>query len=194
MLPRIRPMRLRLVKEPFDHPDYIFELKHDGFRAVAYLQNGECRLISRNLKNLRFQSLRTALAKLSVQSAILDGEVVCLDENGVSQFNQLLSGKGEPVFYAFDLLWLDGRDLRDQPLIERKRQLASLVSSSRCQRIMYAQHIERDGKRFFAEICSCDLEGIVAKRRLGIYKDDGDSWLKVKNRSYSPQGSLKTGQ
>jgi bifunctional non-homologous end joining protein LigD len=185
MLPRIRPMRLRLVKEPFDHPDYIFELKHDGFRAIAYLQSGECKLISRNLKNLRFQSLRVALAKLPVQSEIIDGEVVCLDGNGVSQFNQLLGGKGEPVFYAFDLLWLDGHDLRDQPLIERKRQLASLVRSSRCQHIIYAQHIERDGKRFFAEICSCDLEGIVAKRKLGIYKDDGNSWLKVKNRSYS---------
>ena len=135
-------MRLRLIKEPFDHPDYIFELKHDGFRAVAYLQNGECKLISRKLKNLRFQSLRTVVAKLAVQSAILDGEIVCLDENGVSQFNQLLSGKGEPVFYAFDLLWVDGHDLRNQPLIERKRQLASLVRSSCCQRIMYAQHIE----------------------------------------------------
>ena len=135
-------MRLRLIKEPFDHPDDIFELKHDGFCAVAYLQNGECNLFSRNLKNLRFQSLRTVVAKLAVQSAILDGEIVCLDENGVSQFNQLLSGKGEPVFYAFDLLWVDGHDLRNQPLIERKRQLASLVRSSCCQRIMYAQHIE----------------------------------------------------
>jgi len=66
MLPRIRPMRLRLVKEPFDHPDYIFELKHDGFRAIAYLQNGECKLVSRNLKNLRFQSLRTKSFETSV--------------------------------------------------------------------------------------------------------------------------------
>jgi len=184
MLPR-RPMRLRLVKEPFDYPDYIFELKMDGFRAMIYIRGGECKLISRNLKNLPFQSLKSALAKLPVQSAILDGEIVCLDKNGVSQFYQLLAGKGEPIYYAFDLLWLDGEDLRNQPLIERKKRLARLVKSSGCKRLLYAQHIEREGKRFFAEICSRDLEGIVAKRRMSIYKDDGTGWLKVKNPTYS---------
>jgi len=178
-------MRLRLVKEPFDHPDYIFELKHDGFRVVVYLQNGECKLISRNLKNLRFESLKATLTRLPVRTAILDGEIVCLDERGVSQFNRLLSRKAEPILYAFDLLWLDGEDLRKLPLIERKNRLARLVQSSRCDRIIYAQHIEREGKRFFQEICARDLEGIVAKRKLGIYKDDGNSWLKIKNRSYS---------
>ena len=80
-------MRLRLVKESFDNPDYIFELKHDGFRALAYIDAGECRLVSRNLKNLRFESLRTALGKLPVKNAIIDGEIVCLDGKGVSQFN-----------------------------------------------------------------------------------------------------------
>ena len=63
MLPKIRPMRLRQVEKPFDHPDYIFELKHDGFRAVAYLQNDECKILSRNLNDLRFASLKEALAK-----------------------------------------------------------------------------------------------------------------------------------
>ena len=84
-------MRLRLVREPFDHPDYIFELKHDGFRAVFYLQVGECKIISRNQRNLGFESLKKALAKLPVQTAILDGEIVCLDGKGVSQFNELVS-------------------------------------------------------------------------------------------------------
>jgi bifunctional non-homologous end joining protein LigD len=98
-------MRLRLIKEPFDNPDYIFELKHDGFRSVVYLQNGECKLISRNLKSLRFESLKTALGKLPVKNAILDGEIVVLDERGVSQFDQLLNRKAEPVLYAFDGWW-----------------------------------------------------------------------------------------
>jgi bifunctional non-homologous end joining protein LigD len=80
-------MRLRLVKEPFDHPDYIFELKHDGFRAIAYLYNGECKLISRNMRFMRFDSLRNALAKLPVLDAILDGEIVCLDDEGISRCN-----------------------------------------------------------------------------------------------------------
>jgi bifunctional non-homologous end joining protein LigD len=184
-LPRIHPMRLRLVKQPFDHPDYIFELKMDGFRAIAYLQNGQCKLVSRNLNNLRFQSLRDALAKLPVQNAILDGEIVCVDKNGASQFYQLLSGKGESIFYAFDLLWLAGEDLRIQPLVQRKERLARLVRWSGCKRLVYAQHIDRDGKGLFAEICSRDLEGIVAKRRLSIYKDDGTGWMKVKNPTYS---------
>jgi bifunctional non-homologous end joining protein LigD len=97
-------MRLRLVAKPFDHPDYIFELKHDGFRALTYIQNGECKLISRNQNSLRFNSLRTILAKLPVKNAIIDGEIICLDENGVSRFNDLLDRKREPLLYAFDLL------------------------------------------------------------------------------------------
>jgi len=104
---------------------------------------------------------------------------------GVSRFNQLLNRKAEPILYAFDLLWLDGKDLRQLPLIERKSQLAHLVESSNCERLLFAQHVEGEGKRLFKEICCRDLEGIVAKRKLGIYKDDGNAWLKVKNRSYS---------
>jgi bifunctional non-homologous end joining protein LigD len=178
-------MRLRPVREPFDNPDYLFELKHDGFRAVVYFQNGECKLISRNSKTLRFDSLRKALAKLPVQDAILDGEIVCLDERGVSQFNQLFARKGEPVLYAFDLLWLDSEDLRQKPLLERKQRLRSLVETARCERLLYAQHIEGCGKTFFEEICRRDLEGIVAKRKLSAYEEGGNGWLKIKNRAYS---------
>ena len=120
-----------------------------------------------------------------MQTAILDGEIVCLDGKGVSQFNQLLSRKGEPIFYAFDLLWLDGKDLRQRPLVERKKRLARLVRAAKCSRLLYAQHIEQHGKGFFAEICARDLEGVVAKRKLGIYKDDQTGWLKLKNPTYS---------
>jgi len=91
-------MRLRLVREPFDHPDYIFELKHDGFWAIAYLQHGECKLVSRNQRTLGFDALKRSLAKLPAQTAILDGEIICLDAKGVSQFNQLLNRKWEPSF------------------------------------------------------------------------------------------------
>jgi bifunctional non-homologous end joining protein LigD len=160
-------MRLRLVRQPFDHPDYIFELKHDGFRAIAYLQNGECKLVSRNQRNLGFEALKRSLAKLPVENAILDGEVICVDAKDVSQFNQSLSRKGEPVFYAFDLLWIDGEDLRQKPLLERKKRLAQFVRAAKCSRLLYAQHIEQHGKGFFAEICARDLEGIVAEAKTG---------------------------
>ena len=179
-------MRLRLVREPFDHPDYIFELKHDGFRALAYIDAGECKLISRNLNRFKsFESLKKSLDKFPVQNAILDGEIVCLDSRGVSQFNVLFSRRGKPVFYGFDLLWLDDQDLRSLPLIERKQRLHELIKRSRFERIIYAQHIETQGVTFFEEICQRDLEGIVAKRRRSVYKNNGTGWLKIKNPTYS---------
>jgi bifunctional non-homologous end joining protein LigD len=151
---------------------------------VVYLQTGEL-IVSRNQRNLGFESLKKALTKLPVQSAIIDGEIVCLDAQGVSRFNELFTRRGQPVLYTFDLLWLDGEDLRQTALLERKRRLAELIKSAGCERILYAQHIEQHGKRFFEQICARDLEGIVAKRKLGIYKDDGNSWLKIKNKSYT---------
>jgi bifunctional non-homologous end joining protein LigD len=179
-------MRLTRVSKPFDHPDYIFELKHDGFRALAYIDAGECKLISRNLNRFKlFESLKRSLDKFPVQNAILDGEIVCLDSHGVSQFNVLFSRRGKPVFYAFDLLWLDDQDLRSLPLIERKQRLHELIKRSRFERIIYAQHIETQGVTFFEEICQRDLEGIVAKRRRSIYKNNGTGWLKIKNPKYS---------
>ena len=186
VLPRIQPMRLTRIAKPFDDPDYLFELKHDGFRAIAYIENGECKLVSRNLNHFKsFDLLRKSLDKLPVQNAILDGEVVCLDRNGVSRFNELMSRKGKPVFYAFDLLWLNGDDLRSLPLIERKRRLHELVRGSRCHEIIYAQHIEDQGIGLFKEICHRDLEGVVAKRKLGTYKNNGLGWKKIKNPNYS---------
>jgi bifunctional non-homologous end joining protein LigD len=133
--------------------------------------------------------LRASLASTSLaKNAILDGEIIVLDSNGVSQFNSLLSRKGEDiaVFYAFDLLWVNHTDLRQLPLLERKKQLHELVQKSRCQRLLCTQHIDGIfGKQFFEQICARDLEGIVAKRKLGIYEDDGNTWLKLKNKNYS---------
>ena len=139
----------------------------------------------RRYRGLKFPSLAAALAKLPTENAILDGEIVCLNEHGVSQFNRLLSRRAEPVFYAFDLLLLDGTDLRELTLIERKKRLAMFVKASACPRLLYAQHIEANGKQLFQEICSRDLEGIVAKRSRSSYRASRSAWLKIKNRSYS---------
>jgi bifunctional non-homologous end joining protein LigD len=185
LLPSIKPMRLQRVAKPFDNPDYIFELKHDGFRAIAYVDDGKCKLVSRNQNHFNFLFLSVALGKFLVDNAILDGEVVCLDANGVSQFNHLISRKREPVFYAFDLLWLNGKDLRRLPLLDRKQQLEKLIKKTRCREILYAHHIVGNGVGFFEEICTRDLEGIIAKRKRGVYRDDGKDWLKIKNPRYS---------
>ena len=180
-------MRLRQVKEPFNDPDYIFELKQDGFRATAYIEEGECRLVSRNLKSMPFKSLCASLAAVTVPNAILDGEIIVLDNKGVSQFNALLTGRGRDMalFYAFDLLWLNGNDFRRTSLVERKAQLYEFVRRSRCPRLLYAQHVDGTGKQFFREICVRDLEGVVGKHKNGLYGDDRLDWVKIKNRSYS---------
>jgi ATP-dependent DNA ligase len=111
--------------------------------------------------------------------------VVCLDDRGVSQFTQLLRREGDPVFYAFDLLWLNGKDYRRLPLLERKQRLELLVKSTKSDQILYAQHVAEYGKQFFEEIRSHDLEGVIAKRKLGTYKDSARNWLKIKNPNYS---------
>jgi bifunctional non-homologous end joining protein LigD len=163
-----------------------FRTEHDGFRALAYIEDGACKLVSRNSNQFKsFGSLRESLAKLPVKNAIIDGEVVCLDADGVSQFSELMSRKGNPTFYAFELLWIDGEDLRKLPLVERKGFLHELIQHSGCERIIYAQRAEGQGIGFFEEICARDLEGIVAKRKSGIYKSNGLGWKKIKNAKYS---------
>src|SRR5438034_2423450 len=103
---------------PFSHPDCVFEIKYDGFRALAYLDPSGVRLISRNGKRFgSFTDLSAGLEfGLKAKNAILDGEIVCLDENGCSQFKNLLFRRGTARFCAFDLLWLNGRDLRSLKL------------------------------------------------------------------------------
>jgi bifunctional non-homologous end joining protein LigD len=91
--------------------------------------------------------------------------------------------RGRAVFFAFDLLWLNNTDLRQTPLIERKKKLRRLIEGSECSEIIYAQHVERDGKLLFQEVCERNLEGIVAKRKTGVYPEHG--WLKIKNPNYS---------
>jgi bifunctional non-homologous end joining protein LigD len=180
-LPVIEPMTLSRVAEPFDHSDRIFELKHDGFRSLAYLENGQCRLVSRpRIEYKRFDVLRKSLAHLGADDAILDGELVCLDSRGHSQFYDLMFRRAQPVFYAFDLVWLNGKDLRQLPLLERKEHLRELILKSNCPSIINAQSIEGSGTVLFSQICEHDLEGIVCKRKSSVYQE---------SELYSGQGS-----
>jgi bifunctional non-homologous end joining protein LigD len=119
--PLMDTAQLTLVRQLFDHPDFLFELKHDGFRALAYISDRHCELISRRRNSYKsFEDLRGNLANLKAKNAVIDGELVCLDSEGRSIFNELLFRKGCPIFYAFDLLYLNDRDLRQLPLLERK--------------------------------------------------------------------------
>jgi bifunctional non-homologous end joining protein LigD len=184
-LPRISPLKLARRLTPFDHPDWIFELKHDGFRAVAYISNAGCRLVSRRFHSFKnFDALCKSLGGMRVTNAVLDGEIVCLDRGGRSLFNDLLFRKGKACFYAFDLLWLNGRDLRGLSLIERKKRLKKLVRSNRNRSLLFAHHIEKRGTDLFRRIFEGNLEGIVAKRKNSKYSVSA-KWIKIKNPTYT---------
>ena len=152
-----------------DSSDWLFEWKADGFRALAYYKT--------------FGNLRDTLAELKV-TAILDGEIVCLDEEGRSLFMPLLARKAQASFYSFDLLWLGAKDLRGLPLVQRKQRLQRLVTKAKLPGVIYASHIEQQGIALYQQICQRDLEGIVCKRKDSIYSSKS-RWLKVKNPDYT---------
>jgi bifunctional non-homologous end joining protein LigD len=135
----------------------------------------------------RFAPLADALRQsLRVRSAVIDGEVVRLDRHGRPQFRDLLFARGEPAFVAFDVLALNGRDLRALPLLERKRQLRRIVpAESTC--VVYAEHVVGTGCQLFDLICARDLEGIVAKVATSRYALTGtcSPWTKIKFVGYS---------
>ena len=126
-----------------------------------------------------FPSLCESLAALRCE-AILDGEIVILDESGHPRFYDLMRKRGEPVFYAFDCPFLDGNDLRQLPLLQRKERLQRLVQNN--PRILFADHIESAGSGLFRLVCDQDLEGIMAKRKDAAY---GQDWFKIRNPDYT---------
>jgi ATP-dependent DNA ligase len=115
---------------------------------------------------------------------VIDGELVCLDSEGRSIFNELLHRKGRPTFYAFDLLYLNGRDLRQLPLLERKEKLRALIEKSGLPGVICGKYVEGRGIDLFNEICQRNLEGVVAKRKTGTYSTVS-GWLKIKNPNYT---------
>ena len=185
-----QPMALGSAKAPFSHPDWLFELKYDGFRALAHIDGKRTQLVSRNGHPFAsFSDLGHAIAAALpyTQRAVLDGEIVCLDRKGRPQFEDLLFRRGVPCFFAFDLLY-DGKDRRRDALVDRKLELRRMIGRfSRTSRLQYADHIEERGTELFRHVCELDLEGIVAKPKHSPYEREParTSWYKIKNRSYS---------
>jgi len=188
MLPSFQPLPLVKRPKPFLHPDWLFEVKHDGFRAVAYAERGSVRLVSRNGNQFAsFKGLTDGIGReLKGTVVVLDGEIACLDEHGCSQFNQLFFRRGTPRFCAFDILWLNGRDLRDLPLVERKRALRRIVPKYP-DYLLYVDYVEGEGEHLFKQVCERDLEGMVAKHRNSRYavEDGNPAWVKIRNRRYT---------
>ena len=185
-VPQFQTMTLGRRPRPFSDPDWLFEIKWDGFRSIVHVESGRCKLVSRNGNEFKsFSVLNAVIAtELKAMSAVLDGEIVCLDDDGRPQFREMLFRRGEPRFVAFDLLWCDGEDLRYSPLADRKYRLRSVIPGAG-DRLLYCDHVERDGEGLFRLACEQDLEGIVAKRKSDPYLDGHARWLKIRNRDYS---------
>ena len=191
----IHPMLAESVDAPFDSPDWLFEIKWDGYRAVAFIENNQVKLVSRNQNDLtaRFAELKDLPAFVKAQSAVLDGEVVALDEQGRPSFSLMQQRTGfrpggrkatkradVPVlYYAFDLLYLDGCDWRRLPLEQRKNKLASVIVPG--DSLRYSDHYPEQGKALFETARQNGLEGILAKKRNSFYEERRTrEWLKIK--------------
>jgi bifunctional non-homologous end joining protein LigD len=165
------------------HGDWLYEVKFDGYRAVAYVRGGDCRLLSRNGNDLteRFVPVAKEIVKATKSpNAVLDGEVCRLDDRGRSSFSELQRGTGPLVFYAFDLLELDGESLLERPLAERKQRLESLLDG-RSRTVRLSESFD-DGNALLAAATEQGLEGIVAKRAQSEYRpgERTRDWLKIK--------------
>ena len=182
-LPRVQPIRPTRRKEPFDNPDWLFDVKYDGFRALCYIEQGRCRSSPATVMS-RFDALGDQMAAvLDVDDAIIDGEVIAVDETSRPQFYDLLRGTRAPAYVAFDIAWLNGADHRCLPLNDRRRVLQSILPEG-ASVISEALSVAGKGRELFDLMCAHDLEGIVAKRLDDPYEPQV-RWLKIKNPAYS---------
>jgi bifunctional non-homologous end joining protein LigD len=182
----IKPMLATLVDEPFDDPDWQYEVKWDGYRSIAIINNGEVAMLSRNNKsfNEKFYSIYQLLQKWKI-NAVLDGELLVLNEKGISNFGNLQNWRseadGELVYYVFDLLWYDGKNLMGLPLVQRQAILKEMLPADD-DRIRMSKVFVASGIDFFNAAQRMGLEGIIAKKRSSTYTSDLRSrdWLKIK--------------
>lgn len=166
----ISPQLATLVEVPPDTEEWVHEIKFDGYRLQAHIRSKSIKLYTRagNDWSRKFPSLISSLLKLNIESAIMDGEAVVMDSEGVSHFGSLqdaLSKKDDSAIriYFFDLLYLNGSDLRGYPLSERKALLKKLLPK-KSQKIFYSEDVEQNGAAFFKKACDYKLEGIISKK------------------------------
>jgi bifunctional non-homologous end joining protein LigD len=190
----VHPMLATSVEKPFDNPEWLFEIKWDGYRAVSFIQDGKVRLVSRNQNNLtgEFPELHELPASVKAKNAVLDGEIVVLDEQGRASFSLMQQRTGirkggrrtgarrelRVVYYIFDLIHLDGYDLRRVALEQRKQALSTIVSPG--ELVRYSDHFPQ-GLALFDVARKKGLEGILAKKRASHYEERrSHEWLKIK--------------
>lgn len=191
----IQPMLASIAENPFDDPNWLFEIKWDGYRVISFVEDGNVRLVSRNQNDLapRYPELRELAKLVKVKSAILDGEVVVLDEQGRPSFSLMQQRTGirahgrqaaaRPdlpiLYYVFDLIYFDGYDLRRVVLDDRKRVLREILTANGIVR--FSDHQAGQGVALFQAAKQKGLEGIVAKKCNSCYEERRSrEWLKIK--------------
>lgn len=200
---KLSPMLATLVDKPPASDDWLYEVKWDGYRLECFIRNGEVRLVSRNHNDLTalFPGVAAKLADLGVENAIIDGEIVALDEHGLPSFQLLQNstnirygvrqrkGLANPsteapiVFYAFDLPYLNGVDLTRTPLLERKALLEPIIKAAKTTELRFSDHFagRKAGEALYAHAGKEGLEGVIAKHRDSHYlQRRSDQWLKIK--------------
>ncbi len=180
----LQPMLATLIDAPFDGRDWVFESKWDGFRIVAAIEKRRVTLYSRNgsIVSENYKPIAKALETIK-KDAVIDGELVAVDAHGISRFQLLqnaLRATANLRYCVFDLMFLDGKDLRGFPLIERKERLRALLPKDPL--LIYSEHLPEHGKRYFNAAQKTGLEGIMAKRAHSRYLSGARSkdWLKIK--------------
>ncbi len=180
----VDPMLATLVDQPFDSDEWVFEVKWDGYRAVAFMNKKQVDLKSRNDKsfNEKFYPIFDELVNLKL-NAILDGEIVVIGKNGQANFGALQNWRseadGDLVYYVFDILWYNGYDLRDLTLLERKEILNNVLPKNNS--ILISDHFETSGIQFLEVARKMGLEGIMAKKKDSVYHTKRSTdWLKIK--------------
>ncbi|MGE3973517.1 MAG: DNA ligase D [Bdellovibrionales bacterium] len=184
----IEPQLAQLVTAVPPGEDWIHEIKFDGYRTLIRLDKGKAQFLTRRGKNWtkKYGPLQSEALKLKLQNAVIDGELVWIDEMGHTDFQKLQNGIAEQkfqgmIFYAFDLLFLDGEDLLDQPLLERKKLLKELLDRSPKSKIIYSEHWKNQGSAMYKESCRLGLEGIVSKNAEAAYSSGRSGlWQKTK--------------
>jgi bifunctional non-homologous end joining protein LigD len=183
---KLRPMLADSRQDPFDDPAWAFELKWDGYRALALVTPDATELRSRTGRDLTgaYPELTDLRRAVMLQEAVLDGEVVVLDDRGRPSFNELQNGRGPFTYIAFDLLYADGEWLCERPWRERRARLAAAVAPEGAPRLILSDHVEERGTALFAAAAEQGLEGIVGKRLDSPYRPGQrvKEWVKVKSR------------
>ncbi|MXV15181.1 DNA ligase D [Hufsiella ginkgonis] len=182
----LKPMLATLVDKPFDDPDWVYEVKWDGYRALGFIDKGTVELLSRNKKsfNEKFYPIYELLGQWDI-NAVIDGEILVLNEKGISNFGHLQNWRseadGELVYYVFDILWYEGKNLMDLPLNTRQAILKDVLPTGD-DRVRVSKVFDASGTDFFNAAERMGLEGIIAKKASSTYFPDLRSreWLKIK--------------